>query len=77
MAKVVIYSTPTCSYCKMAKKFFDDNKVKYEDKDVSVDEAAAQEMMKKTGQSGVPQIYIDGEVIVGFNEQVIKEKLKL
>ncbi len=73
--KVVIYSTPTCGYCKMAKSFFADNKVEYIEHNVAENEAARNEMMEKSGQGGVPVITIGDEVVVGFNEDKIKEVL--
>ena len=78
MAKqVTIYSTPTCHFCHMAKEFFDENKVKYTDHDVSVDGNARNEMIEKSGQMGVPVIYIDDEMIVGFDEDRLREALGL
>lgn len=77
MKKVTIYSTPTCTYCTMAKDFFDENDIKYENVDVSVDENKRNEMIEKSGQMGVPVIDIEGEIIVGFNEPKIKETLGL
>ncbi len=72
MTNVTIYSTPTCGYCKLAKKYFDEIKVSYTDYDVSVDEERAHVMIHKTGQMGVPVIVIekDGKenVMVGFNQ---------
>lgn len=75
MAKVIIYTTPTCVYCKMAKEFFKKNNVIYEEKDVLVDVAAREEMTKKSGQLGVPVIDIDGKIVVGFNQETISDAL--
>jgi glutaredoxin-like YruB-family protein len=75
--KVKVYSTPACPYCHMAKDFFKENKIEFEDIDVSQDHEAAQEMIEKSGQMGVPVIDIDGKVIIGFNVPAIKEALKL
>lgn len=77
MKNVTIYSTPTCTYCKMTKEFFAENKVEYIDNDVSQDEAKRNEMVEKSGQMGVPVIDIDGEIIVGFDEAKLKELLEL
>ena len=74
---VKIYSTTWCSFCRMAKEFFKDNKIKFEDINVQEDQKAAEEMIKKTGQSGVPVIDIDGKIIIGFNIEEIKKVLKL
>ncbi len=75
MAKVTIYTTPTCVYCKMAKEFFKQNKVEYEEKNVVTDAAARDEMIKKSDQMGVPVIEIDGQIIVGFDQSRLKEAL--
>jgi len=77
VAVVKVYSTPTCPYCVLAKDFLRKNGVKFEDIDVSQDAAAAEEMIRRSGQAGVPVIEIDGEMIVGFNVPEIKRKLKL
>lgn len=77
MPKVTIYTTPTCVYCKMAKKFFKENSVQYEEKDVSADHASADEMIQKSGQMGVPVIDIDGQIIVGFNKEGLSELLHI
>ncbi len=76
MAKnVKIYSTPTCPFCIRAKQFLKDGNVPFEDIDVSTDTRKAREMMDKTGQMGVPVLDIDGEIIVGFDKDRIKELL--
>ncbi len=72
---VTVYSTPTCPYCTMSKNFFDSIGVKYKDIDVSVDQAAAMEMVRKSGQMGVPVIDIDGQMIVGYQPAVFKQLL--
>ncbi len=75
--KVKIYSTPTCPFCIMTKKFLKDNNIDFEDIDVSTDQAKAQEMIKKSGQMAVPVIDIDGEIIVGFDKEKITKALGL
>jgi len=77
MAKVIIYSTPNCVFCKMAKAFFQANDVKYEEKDVATDIPAQQDMIQKSGQMGVPVIDIDGKIIVGFDKEKISQLLNL
>ena len=77
MPSIVIYSTPTCPFCVMAKNFFKKHNVSYAEKDVSSDQEAAQEMIKKSGQMGVPVIEIDKEIIIGFDEEKIAELLKI
>ena len=75
--KVIVYSTPTCPYCHMAKDYFKKSGVKFEDVDVSIDEKKAEEMVKKSGQMGVPVIDIDGKIIVGYDLPAIKKALAL
>ena len=77
MAKVIIYTTPICVYCKMTKEFFKEHNVSYEEKDVSSDSKARDEMVGKSGQLGVPVIDIDSQVIVGFDKEKMSELLKL
>lgn len=73
--EVVIYSTPTCHFCHMAKEFFDEKGIKYVDHNVLTDLEKRQEMIDKSGQMGVPVITIGGEVIIGFDEARISELL--
>ena len=75
--EVKVYSTPTCPWCKRVKKFLDDNDIEYQDFNVANDSKAREEMISKCRQLAVPTICIDGEVIVGFNEALLKEKLGL
>jgi glutaredoxin-like YruB-family protein len=75
--KVIVYSTPNCGYCITAKEFLKANKVEYKEIDVSEDEKAAQHMIEKSGQMGVPVIEIDGKMIVGFVKPAIKKALGL
>ena len=74
---VKIYTTTTCPYCVMAKKFFKEHDVKYEEINVERDSKASQEMVKKSGQMGVPVIDINGTIIVGFDKKAIEKALKL
>ena len=74
---VKVYSTPTCPYCRMAKDFLKQNNIEFTDIDVSVNEQAGQEMVNKSGQMGVPQLDIDGRIIVGFDKAAIKQALGL
>lgn len=77
MAKVIIYSTPTCGYCNMAKEFFKENDIEFEEFNVAVDEEKRNEMIQKSGQMGVPVIYVDDEMSVGFDKARLTELLKL
>lgn len=73
--RVVVYSTPTCSWCNTLKTWLNKNNIKYKDIDVSADQHAAAELVKRSGQQGVPQTDIDGKIIVGFDQQRLKDLL--
>lgn len=75
MAKVTIYTTPTCVYCKMSKDFFKAHNVQYEEKNVATDDEAREAMIKKSGQLGVPVIDVDGEIVIGFDKKRLSELL--
>jgi glutaredoxin 3 len=75
--KIIIYTTPTCTYCKMTKEFLGENKIAYEEKDVTTDEVSRNEMIQKSGQMGVPVVDIEGEIIVGFNKDKLAELLSV
>jgi glutaredoxin-like YruB-family protein len=72
---VKVYSTPTCPWCIRVKQFLKENNIAFEDMDVSANQEAAQEMIRKTGQMGVPVLEIEGEIIVGFDKERIKQAL--
>lgn len=74
---VKVYTTESCPHCKKLKGFLKENDVDFKNIDIGEDQEAAQEMMEKSGQSGVPVTEIDGEFIVGFDEDKLKEKLDL
>ncbi len=77
MAKVKVYSTPWCMYCKMAKDYFKEKRVDFTEFDVSVDERARKEMLDASKQSGVPVIMIDNEMVIGFDKERINQLLKI
>ncbi len=77
MVTVKIYTTLMCVYCKMAKEFFKKNNVKYEEINVEKDPKAAEDMIEKSGQMGVPVIEIDDKIIVGFDRPAIEKALKI
>ena len=77
MANVKVYSTPTCPYCIRAKSYLKDHGVLFENHDVSADQNSLHEMVEISGQMGVPVIWIDGDIIVGFDEAKIKARLGL
>ena len=73
---ISIYTTPTCSYCTVAKKYFKENGVPYTEYNVASDPRRADEMVRKSGQMGVPVIDINGRIIVGFDKSKIEGALK-
>ncbi|MCM8799429.1 MAG: glutaredoxin family protein [Candidatus Omnitrophica bacterium] len=75
--KVKIYSTPTCPWCQRAKQFLKENNIEFEEFDVSKDQEKAEEMIRISGQMGVPVLDIEGEIVVGFDRERIKELLGL
>lgn len=77
MAKVTIYTTPSCVYCRMAKDFFKKNNVEYSELNVVNDEKAREDMIKKSRQLGVPVIDVDGEIFIGFDQSGLKKALKI
>ena len=77
MAQVTIYSTPTCVYCNAAKAFFKEKGVAYTEHNVGADMERRKEMIEKSGQMGVPVIYIGDEMVVGFDEEQLRGLLKI
>jgi glutaredoxin 3 len=75
MKSVKIYSTPSCTYCTMAKDFFKAKGVAYEEYNVAADLEKRKEMIDRSGQMGVPVIDIDGKVMVGYDEATIAQAL--
>ncbi len=75
MSKIIVYSTKMCPYCTMLKDFLKQKNIEFEAVDVGEDREKAEEMIRKSGQMGVPQIEINGKIIVGFNKQAIEKEL--
>lgn len=75
MPEVVIYTTPTCSWCAAAKRFLEEHEIEYTEYDVSEDENALERLVRVSGQTGVPVLEIDGEIVVGFDRARIAELL--
>ncbi len=73
---VIVYSTPSCPYCSMAKDLLRSKNVPFEDIDVSRDESAAMEMIRKSGQNGVPVIDFNGEIIIGFDRSRLERLIR-
>jgi glutaredoxin 3 len=72
---VVIYSTPTCTYCKAVKEFFSEKGIVYTEHNVAEDAEKRQEMIEKSGQMGVPVIMIDDKMVIGFDHDQLEELL--
>jgi glutaredoxin 3 len=75
--RVILFTTPSCSYCRAAKKYLRQRGVRFKDVDVTRDSRAAKDMVKRSGQQGVPVIDIGGKVIVGFDRNKIDRLLDL
>ncbi len=73
---VKIYTTPTCGYCNIAKDWLRKQKVPFSEYNVAVNMDKAQEMVKKSGQMGVPVLDVNGKIIIGFNQPAIERALK-
>lgn len=76
MKKITIYSTDTCHYCNMAKDYFDLKGYKYAVEDVGKNLDKRKEMIRESGQMGVPVIKIGDKILVGFDEKAVEEALK-
>ena len=76
MTKVEIYTTPTCHYCHIAKEYFKEHNIEYIERDVAQDMQARTEMVKRSGQMGVPVIFINDTMVIGFDQGKIEELLK-
>lgn len=72
---VLIFTTPTCSYCNMAKRYFREHNIRFRDIDISRDPAAARDVVRRSGQMGVPVIDIGGKIVVGFDKAKINQLL--
>lgn len=75
--RIVIYSTPACHFCQEAKAFLKENNVEYTDYNVAEDMEKRQEMIEKSGQMGVPVIYIGEEMFVGFDKDKLSTAIGL
>ena len=73
---VTLYSTPTCGFCVKAKQYFQGKHIPFTEYNVAADQRKAEEMVRKSGQMGVPVIDVHGKIIVGFNQPEIDRALK-
>lgn len=76
-ASVLMYTTPTCTYCNSLKSYLREHNVGFSEIDVSKDEEAARQMVARSGQQGVPQTLINGEVVIGFDRMKINQLLNI
>ncbi len=76
MSKIIVYSTPMCPWCNVLKDFLKEKNVEFKEIDVSKDQEKAKEMIEKSGQMGVPQMEINGKIIVGFDKPAIEKELE-
>jgi len=74
---VIVFSTPTCSWCVKLKRYLKENQIRFRSIDVSRDANAARDMVKKTGQQGVPQMWINNVPVVGFDKNKIDKLLEI
>ena len=73
--KVIIYSAPTCPICKRAKEHLTKKGIPFQDVNVAASKEAAQEMIKKSGQMGVPVIQVNDDMMVGYNQAKLDDLL--
>jgi glutaredoxin-like YruB-family protein len=73
--RVTVYTTPTCSWCNTLKRYFKETGIQYREVNVAADQKAAEEMVRRSGQQGVPQTDIEGQVVVGFDKARINTLL--
>ncbi|HAP42623.1 MAG: NrdH-redoxin [Spirochaetes bacterium GWD1_61_31] len=72
---VALYSTPSCSYCRLAKDWLAQRNIRFEEYDISRDSRRAEEVVRKSGQMGVPVIDVNGQIIIGFNTAALEKAL--
>ena len=75
MKTIKVYSTPSCPWCVRAKEYLKGKNIPFEDIDVAADTTKAKEMVKVSGQMGVPVITVDNEVIIGFDQNKLNQLL--
>lgn len=73
---VTVYTTPSCTFCNKVKKYLKENRITFKEHNIQKDKRRAEEMVKKSGQMGVPVLDVHGKVIVGFDVGKIENALK-
>ena len=76
MTEIEVFTTPTCPYCTKVKQWLDDQGYDYTEHDVSEDKEKAREMIKKTGQRGVPQTFVGDEAVIGFQPEKLEKAIE-
>lgn len=75
--RVILFTTPTCTYCTAAKRYLRQHQINFREVDVSRDQAAARDMMRRAGSMGVPVLDIGGKIVRGFDRPKINELLDI
>ncbi len=75
--RVIVFTTPTCTYCNAVKSYLRSNKIRFKEIDITKDEKAAKDMVRRTGQQGVPVLLINNRPIVGFDKTKINKLLEI
>jgi len=76
-AKVIVFTTSTCSWCRVVKQHLKKHKIRFKEIDITKDERAARDMVRRTGQQGVPVTLINNRPIVGFDKEKINRLLNI
>ena len=74
---VKVYSAEWCPWCRKTKEWLKERKIKFQEIDIEKNPKAAEELVEKSGQTGIPVIEIDGQIIVGFNPDALRKALKI
>ncbi len=74
---VKLYVTPACPYCFTLKEYLKEHNIDFEEVDVSQNEEARDDIIKRAGQVGTPIVEVDGQIVVGFDKEKINQLLKI
>ena len=75
--RVIVFTTPTCSFCRATKQYLRRRGIRFKEVDLTRDPAAARDVVRRTGQQGVPVIYIGSKYVIGFDRPKIDRLLGL
>lgn len=76
-SRVVVFTTPTCSWCRVVKQHLKKHNIRYKEVDITKDSHAARDMVRRTGQQGVPVTLINNRPVVGFDKEKINRLLNI